>query len=680
MKDTSIFLTGGGEMGQLTRAYDWAGTPIGTPDQWPQSLLTTVSILINSRFPMFLWWGEDHIQFYNDAYRPSLGNEGKHPTALGQKGKECWPEIWPTIYPLMQQVLNGGESTWLEDALIPIFRNGRMEDVYWTFSYSPVKGDTGKVDGVLVVCTETTKSVQAFQHLKISEQRFSNLIREATMGIVVLEGEDMVVTVANQAYCNLIGRTTQEVYGKELFSIIPEAAQPFRAMLDQVRLTGQPIYLFDQPYSVFAKGKKIEGYLNVVYEPYRQIDGKVVGVMALCQDVSAQVESIQKLKLAETSATNTAKRLELALAAAKLGSFEYILELNEVRCDQQCRSHFGFPDDKLIRYEDILASIIPEDRMAKEEALQTAVEKHQTYNTEYRVRLPNGSIRWIRITGSTFYDDNGKLLKIVGVTIDITEQKLFTAELRRQVHERTIELQRSNDDLLQFAHVTSHDLKEPIRKIKIWSDRLKKDSEDRLTANSKFYLDRLQHSTDRILTMIDSILSFSKANFSHHELEKVDLNEIIYQVKTDLELLIIEKQATINHTPLPLVEGAGILIYQLFYNLIYNSLKFSRQGVAPAIQIISKQLHPDQVIIEISDNGIGFNNEYKDRIFSAFTRLNSKDHYEGAGIGLALCKKVVERHGGTITASSIENQGTIISVQLPLNQTALTSPNQLPVL
>lgn len=668
MKDTSIFLTGGGEMGELTRAYDWENTPIGRPENWPQSLLTTVSILLNSKFPMFLWWGPDHIQFYNDAYRPSLGNKGKHPTALGQKGIECWPEIWETIYPLMRQVLDGGESTWLEDALIPIFRNGQLEDVYWTFSYSPVKGESGNIEGVLVVCTETTRTVQAFKHLKLSEQRFSSLVREATMGIVVLEGEEMMVTVVNEAYGKIIGRTSEELFGKELFSIIPEAEKPFRPILDQVRRTGQPVYLYDQPYSVFAKGRKIEGFLNVVHEPYRQADGKVVGVMSLCQDVTAQVESIQKLKLAEASASGTAKRLELALAAADLGSFEYIVEQDEVSCDLQCRSHFGFPAGKLIRYEDILAAIIPEDRQAKQEALNTAIELHQTYNTEYRVRLPNGSIRWIRITGSTFYDENGKLLRIVGVTIDITEQKLFTAELSRQVHERTIELQRSNEDLLQFAHVTSHDLKEPIRKIKIWADRLQQDSRDRLTNESKFYLDRLQASTDRIMTMIDSILSFSKASFSNQDFEKADLNQIIEQVKTDLELSIIDKQATINHASLPLVEGAGTLLYQLFYNLIFNSLKFSRKNVAPVINITSRNNQPNQVTIEIADNGIGFNNEFKDKIFSAFTRLHSKDQYEGAGIGLALCKKVVERHGGVISANSIENKGTFITIQLPITR------------
>lgn len=673
--DVSTFLAGGGEMGALTRSYDWAASPIGPPDQWPQSLLTTVSILLNSKFPMFLWWGEDHIQFYNDAYRPSMGDEGKHPTALGQKGKECWPEIWPTIYPLMRQVLDGGESTWLEDALIPIFRNGQMEDVYWTFSYSPVKGETGKVEGVLVVCTETTQSVQNLQKIQISEQRFNNLVRVASIGIIILEGENMLATLVNEAYSKLIGRSAEEILGRELFSIIPEAEDTFRPMLNQVRLTGESVYLYDQPYLVYCNSNTIEGYLNVAFEPYREADGSISGVMAIFQDVTKQVLSVKKIQETEAAASSTANRLELALAAARLGSFEYMFDTREVTCNEQCRLHLGLPLEGTINYEDIEAVILSSDKERKQHAMNEAVKNHQAYNAEYRISWSDGSIRWIRVAGNPIYKDNGEPLKVVGVTIDITEHKLFAEELSRQVNERTLALQRSNDDLQQFAHITSHDLKEPVRKIKIWSGRLKDDSGDRLSEQSKFYLSRLQHATDRIQIMIDSILSFSSVSSSNEEIEQVDLNDVINQVATDLEMLILEKNAVIHRELLPTIEGSGILLFQLFYNLIYNSLKFSKKEEPPVITITAK-LHNlnsiDAVTIRVSDNGIGFDNKYKSTIFSAFTRLNSKDTYEGTGLGLGLCQKVVERHRGVISASGEKNKGATFSITLPLRQTERT--------
>jgi PAS domain S-box-containing protein len=175
------YLEGGGEMGQLTRSFNWAGTVLGEPETWPQSLLATVSLILNSRFPMFLWWGPDLIQFYNDAYRPSLGINGKHPSALGQRGQDCWPEIWPIIKPLIDQVLAGGESTWSEDQLIPIYRNNILEDVYWTFSYSKVRDDYGQIAGVLVTCNETTEKVKSYNNLKEAKQELELAIEAANL-------------------------------------------------------------------------------------------------------------------------------------------------------------------------------------------------------------------------------------------------------------------------------------------------------------------------------------------------------------------------------------------------------------------------------------------------------------------------------------------------------------------
>jgi len=152
-------------MGELTRQYDWSRTSLGTPDNWPQSLRTTLSIILNSKFPMFLFWGQELLCFYNDAYRPSLVNNGKHSYALGQPGVDVWPDIWATIKPLIDQVLAGGEASWSEDQLLPIYRNGQLEDVYWTFSYSPVSDESGKPAGVFVTCTETTEKVKNIKEL-----------------------------------------------------------------------------------------------------------------------------------------------------------------------------------------------------------------------------------------------------------------------------------------------------------------------------------------------------------------------------------------------------------------------------------------------------------------------------------------------------------------------------------
>lgn len=160
-------MSGGGTSGALMRSVDWAATPLGPIAGWPGSLKTAVGILLHSRNPMFLWWGADLIQFYNDAYVPSFG-KGKHPAAMGQRGKDCWQEIWPTIWPQIDDVMRHGRASWNEDHLVPIIRNGRLEEVYWTYGYSPVLNDEGEIGGTLVVCTETTSRVIAQRRMRFS--------------------------------------------------------------------------------------------------------------------------------------------------------------------------------------------------------------------------------------------------------------------------------------------------------------------------------------------------------------------------------------------------------------------------------------------------------------------------------------------------------------------------------
>ncbi|MDQ6695654.1 MAG: PAS domain-containing protein, partial [Chloroflexota bacterium] len=162
------FLTGGGEMGKLMRSVDWSKTPVGPVGAWSQSLKTTIRMLLSAKFGMFLWWGPDLVQFYNDSYRPSFGTEGeKHPKAMGQAGKECWAEIWDIIYPQIEQVMTTGVATRNEDQLVPIYRNGILEEVYWTYTYGPIYEESGNVGGVLVVETETTKQVIDARRIKL---------------------------------------------------------------------------------------------------------------------------------------------------------------------------------------------------------------------------------------------------------------------------------------------------------------------------------------------------------------------------------------------------------------------------------------------------------------------------------------------------------------------------------
>jgi signal transduction histidine kinase len=307
---TKIF--GLGEMADLTRSFDWSQTTVGPIDRWPEVLLNVVNTLLNSRHPMFLWWGADLVQFYNDAYRPSLG-EGKHPMALGQKGKDCWPEVWPIIFPQIEAVMTRGEATWHENQLVPIIRNGRLEDVYWTYGYSPVYTSSGEIAGTLVVCTETTNTILAERLQQREMERIADLFEQAPAFFALLNGPDHIIEMVNRPYLQLIGH--RSVLGKSLREAVPEAeGQNFIQLLDEVYRTGTPFVGSGTPIQLArTPDHPLElRYLDFVYQPKREPDGSVSGIIILGVDVTDAKRSEQLLLRSEK--LNAVGRLASSIA------------------------------------------------------------------------------------------------------------------------------------------------------------------------------------------------------------------------------------------------------------------------------------------------------------------------------------------------------------------------------
>ncbi len=305
-------LFGNGEMADRIRSFDWGQTSIGPVDRWPEILLNTVNILLNSHHPMFLWWGDDLVQFYNDAYRPSLG-KGKHPAALGQKGEDCWPEIWSIIYPQIEAVMLRGEASWHENQLVPIMRNGKLEDVFWTYGYSPVYSSTGKICGTLVVCTETTETILARRLLQREMDRLADLFEQAPAFFAVLSGPEHVFEMTNGPYQQLIGH--RDVLGKPVREAVPEAeGQGFLNLLDRVYQSGKPYV----GRSIAVQLARIRGhelemrYLDFVYQPRCDQNGSVYGIIVLGVDVTDARRSEQLLMQSEK--LNAVGRLASSIA------------------------------------------------------------------------------------------------------------------------------------------------------------------------------------------------------------------------------------------------------------------------------------------------------------------------------------------------------------------------------
>jgi PAS domain-containing protein len=295
------FLAGGGEMGALMRIKDWSRSPIGEPQNWPQSLRTALRLLLTTKHPMFIWWGPRLIQFYNDAYRQSIGPE-RHPRALGQEGRQCWEEIWPIIGPQIEQVMSGRGSTWHENALVPITRNGRREDVYWTYGYSPIDdpvAPTG-VGGVLVICTETTSQVLAAQRLAHERDQFAELFDQAPSFMALLRGPTHRFERVNPAYVRLVG--DRPLVGRTLAQALPDAVeQGYLSLLDQVYASGEAFTADTSKYVVQARPGEpgIERFVDFVLQPVKDPGGHVTGIFVEGFDVTDRVSTTRELRRAE---------------------------------------------------------------------------------------------------------------------------------------------------------------------------------------------------------------------------------------------------------------------------------------------------------------------------------------------------------------------------------------------
>lgn len=248
---------------------------------------------------------------------------------------------------------------------------------------------------------------------------------------------------------------------------------------------------------------------------------------------------------------------------------------------------------------------------------------------------------------------------------DVTEQR----KNQEALEQRTKELERSNRNLEEFAHAASHDLKEPIRKIHVFGSRLREALAEHLSENERNLFGRMESATSRMAQLIDDLLAYSQVSQNPHELEEVNLNFIVKQVLEDLELQVEDKKANVIISDLPVVKGYKRQLLQLLQNLISNGLKYSKPDTTPTIQIDSKTVIEDEVpyyLIEIRDDGIGFEQNNGEKIFQLFQRLHNRSEYVGTGIGLAIARKVVDNHKGRIWAESQPGQGAMFKVLLPI--------------
>jgi PAS domain S-box-containing protein len=542
--------------------------------------------------------------------------------------------------------------------------------------------DAGADDYLVKPFSARELMVRVSNHIRINQVRrqmelqFYQLFLEAPAIINVFKGEDFRYELFHPKNKEIFGDV--DFTGMALLEALPELKdQPIIEQLKEVYQKGKTI--FQNESRVILRdhsGLQNERYFNYIYQPWHDLKGNIQGVLNFAIDVTEQVRSRKKIEDSE-------KQFRQVLIGSP-GIF-LILHGREMRivfANDPLLASWGKTTEILNK---TLLEVLPE--MADQPFPQLLDQVFNTGkahfgNEEKAVIVKNGvpSEVYYNYMYQPIQEPDGPVTGVNVMATDITEQVIarkkiedserqyreLSQQLESIVEERTVELRRSNEDLQQFAHVASHDLKEPVRKMKTFINRLEDEFSGSLPEQGKTYLNKMRMASTRMYDMIDGVLKYSSVNEGEQEIAPVDLNEVLTSIESDLEMLLQQKQAVIEITNLPVIDGARILLYQLFYNLINNALKFSKEKPRIKVSCNVKGSGLGQVVeITVHDNGIGFSQIYAEKIFNAFSRLHSKDRYEGTGLGLALCKKIAERHHGTIRAIGIENEGSDFIVTLP---------------
>ncbi len=449
-----------------------------------------------------------------------------------------------------------------------------------------------------------------------------------------------------------------------------------QAVKDAIQAAIQNQQPFDFSYRIVLKDGRIKT-LHAIGEVAPGKKGSFV-IFGTLQDITREKEVERQLKDYRDFIQKITDVTPSIIAAYNIhtGKYSFVNEAVEKLLGYTTAEVMekGLPFLSSLMHPDDVPVIMEKNTKALEEANAMGVNNAEpVVEFKYRMLHKDGSYRWVHTFGTIFErNEKGLVESVLNISVDITEQE----HAEQALFKKNLQLQQSNTSLEEYAYVASHDLKEPLRKIATFSDRLLLTQQDTLTEEGKTFLAKIMDSSRRMQKMISDLLSVSTI-LGNKGFDETDLNVLLQEVVQSLDHKIEETNTTITWDDLPTLSVVPSQFRQLFQNLIGNSLKFTRGGVAPKIKITHSLLSSREVEryrlnkgttylqLQLSDNGLGFDNKYADKIFAIFQRLHDKTEYDGTGIGLAVCKKIVENHEGVIFASGVPNEGATFTIVVP---------------
>ena len=474
-------------------------------------------------------------------------------------------------------------------------------------------------------------------------------------------------------------------YGIYTTHIIPEDIERIKDLSQEAIKTKKLFYEFEHEIIDKKGDRKL---LAVKGRCFLNNNGEVTRVLGTSEDITKlnelknslkyKVEELQKAHEELEKAKNLFKEAE---ALINYGSFDWDVEKDVVLWSDGLKRLFAGSNvlklPKVINYAFYESRVHKDDVVKVNETVKKSIKNKKPYSFEHRIINLDGIEKTVHTKGWVATNEKNQLIRFIGNTVDITEMKIYEQDLKHKIEE----LNRSNQDLEQFAYIASHDLQEPLRKIMAFGERLNSKHGEELGTDGQFYLSRMMDAANRMKVLMENLLSYSRVSTKSEPFELVDLGLTIENILGDLEMKIQDVDADVTLSGMPTLNALPTQMQQLFQNLISNALKFVRPNVKAVIAIEASEANKKEISligvpfknsryykITVTDNGIGFDNEYAEKIFLIFQRLHGRSEFEGTGLGLAICKKIVDNHDGFITAKSELNKGSVFTVYLPHNE------------
>jgi PAS domain S-box-containing protein len=608
---------------------------------------------------------------------PAFEKQAGLKDAIGKTILEMAPGMedhWPRIY---GNVARTGLPAHFTEEAVALQR--------WFNVYAFRLGDENS-SRVAVFFTDITDKIKAEKDLKESDERFRKLADHSPIFVFIIEAEfDAPVSYWNTTWLDYTNQTMEEAIGRSWTGIIhPDDLN----IVSEIYL---PAFNSHSPYFIpairvkrhdgvyrwhafkgnprFSPGGEFNGYVGVGFDIHDQKlaeDALKRSESELQRKVQERTKELQSQKtLFDNILTNSSNGISVTeMIRDQNGA---VIDARTILVNDAAVRHVGLPKEEYLSKtaNEVDPNILQSDY--GKTCLRT-LETGEPSLSQYFVEMTG---RWQELTISKMDDDH-----LIHIFTDITPIKQAQLQLERTIEE----LRKSNANLEEFAYAASHDLKEPLRKVLMFSDRIKVDLADKLSSQGRLYFERMETATKRMGSLIDDLLEYSYVNKGAVTDQSVDLNELLKVVLEDLELEIQDKQAEVHVEPMPEVKGFQRQLQQLFQNLVSNALKYQKINERPKVYIsscmvntgdpllVKKALPAGQsfYLLEVKDNGIGFEQENADRIFNVFTRLHGNAEYSGSGIGLSIAYKVAKNHNGEIWAESKPGEGASFKLLLPV--------------